>query len=155
MFYGNGTASRAVSLVRGYLGWFVKPTPRQYFESWGQCGKTYDEAANGTYTRYHIRVRRTARTTSTWGTTSLGTPHHEDFVWPWHGRGCYHAVDKGGLYEGGGLKSGFTRGRELMQSTFSGRGHGVVLRSFGNTIEKRQCDGDPAGSDGQIAFIRI
>jgi len=155
VFYGNGTASRALSLVRSYLGWGVRPTPKQFFESWGQCGKTYDEAASGTMARYHIRVRRTARTTSTWGITSLGTPHHEDFIFPYGPAGCFHAVDKGGLYQGQGLTSGFTLGRQVIGDEFARRGHSTSLRPYGNTIETRQCDGDYAGSDGRIAFIRI
>ena len=151
----TATAPAAESAAGQHLLQSVLAAPKQFFESWGNCGKTYDEAANGTFSRYHIRVRRTARTTSAWGITSLATPHHEDFVWPWHGAGCLHAVDKGGLYDGGGLKSGFSLARELIRSTFQTRGHAVSIRSYGNTIEKRQCDGDPAGSDGQIAFIRI
>ncbi|MGH3043053.1 MAG: hypothetical protein ACRDNG_15195 [Gaiellaceae bacterium] len=90
-----------------------------------------------------------------WGTTTVGTPHHEDWVSTCNFGAGGHAVDKGGVDKGEGLRSGFDQGRDLM-SSMGGSGHYPGGSSnWGNTQEFKQCDGDWAGSHGTVWWIHI
>jgi hypothetical protein len=161
VFYGSATGARTMNHIRYHTGWPIKPTLHQNFSSWGVCGKTYDEAASGRWyhSRYHVRVRKTARRTSLVGTTTLSTPHHEDYL---KGRSihpfCTHPVDKGGVGpNGGGLMSGFTQGRDELFSRMVSSSHhnNTAWVQWGNTREFRQCDGDYAGGDGWVVYVLV
>ena len=167
VFYGYAKASRALNHVQAHTGWSVRPTPRQSFETWGNCGKTYGELASGRFweDRFHVRVRKASRRYGTWGTTALATPHHEDYIWwnpgfqsPQDKIKCIHAVDKGGVGpNGGGLYSGFMRGRDELvnRMTTSAHHRPVYMAYWQNTREFKQCDQDWAGSDGYVAWVKI
>jgi hypothetical protein len=82
------------------------------------------------------------------GITARGDAHHEDFVWY-----CGHAVDKGGLSNG--LSSGFDQGRRAIYDAFHGVHDCAGATYWGNTREFKQCDGDYAGSNGNVGWWRI
>jgi hypothetical protein len=154
VFYGSATGLRSQNHLRYHSGWDGDPDASQYFASHGICGPTSYETYNdcGTCTRFHIRMRKTYHDDATWGTTTTGTPHHEDWVWY-----CGHAVDKGGVNRGDGLQSGFDQGRSRIYSIFyNANGHGFGGTSnWGNTQEFQQCDGDWAGSHGSVYWFPI
>jgi len=110
VFYGYATGMRSNNHVRAHTGWSGGAGGGQYFTSHGHCGPSHrhSESAGPISSRYHIRMRQTYDTDPHWGTTTVATPHHEDFV-----STCTppnHAVDKGGLGRGQGLWSGFDQG---------------------------------------------
>jgi len=152
VFYGYGTADRSLNHVRNHLGWNDESGTSQSFSSHNACGVMYGQKASGCFLcdRYHIRVRKTHDGDAVYGTTSVGAPHHEDFVWT-----CLppsHAVDKGGA--GTGLASGFDQGRQAVYQAFAGP-HGGFFQYWGNTAKKKQCDGDYAGSNGNVFWTPV
>jgi hypothetical protein len=160
VFYGYGIADRANNHVRHHTGWGGGTGGGQYFASHGVCGAGTRHAENGTFTRYHIRMRSTTHSDIAWGQTATGTPHHED--WITGDPGCHggfggHAVDKGGVSQGPLSWSGFDMGRLRIFNALDGKpGHtfaGSV--NWGNTQEFKQCDDDKAGSNGIVYWIRI
>jgi hypothetical protein len=153
VFYGYATASRTSNHIKFHTGWGGGSGGNQYFASHGECGGTtyQDYSACGTCTRYHVRMRQTYDDDATFGTTTTGTPHHEDWTY------CGHAVDKGGVNLGGGGQSGFDQGRSRIYTALaSASGHGYGGDSnWGNTQEFQQCDHDWAGSHGSVFWFRI
>jgi hypothetical protein len=154
VFYGSATAGRTQNHIQYHSGWGGSSGGGQYFASHGVCGGTTHQAYSdcGTCTRFHIRLRKTYHDDATWGTTTTGTPHHEDWIWY-----CGHAVDKGGVDKGEGLQSGFDQGRGKIYSILYGKsGHAFGgTTNWGNTQEFKQCDGDWAGSHGSVYWFHI
>jgi hypothetical protein len=150
VFYGSATAERTLNHIRFHTGWTDTGGSMQSFSSEGVCGEMYGQAASGAtwQSRFHIRVKRTYDADATWGVTSRGDAHHEDFVWY-----CGHAVDKGGVSSG--LWSGFDQGRRAIYDAFSGSHEYAGVTYWGNTREFKQCDGDYAGSNGNVGWWRI
>jgi hypothetical protein len=102
-------------------------------------------------------MRKTYHDDATLGTTTTGTPHHEDWVPSCNSGFGGHAVDKGGVNLGGGADSGFDQGRQRIFSALSGQpGHPFGgYSSWGNTQEFKQCDGDWAGSHGSVIWFKM
>ncbi len=131
----------------------------QHFGTSGQClAQTVDKSSCLLIacTRWHIRGRLAAASHAIYGTTTQATPHHEDWVDDIQNPGCLpgnHAVDKGGVQTGG--YSGFSQGRDHIFDGFFQAGHVVETVYWGNTQEFPQCDGDMAGSDGFVDYIKI
>ncbi|MDQ3822457.1 MAG: hypothetical protein M3321_04360 [Actinomycetota bacterium] len=150
VFYVYGTADRSLNHVRNHTGWTDGGLGGgQYFASHGVCGPTYGEKRGSG--GWHIRARKTYDDDVNYGTSTVGTPHHEDIVW------CGHAVDKGGVETQGGLPSGFDQGRQAIVNAFYGAPDHYFggYQYWGNTQEMRQCDGDPAGSNGNVVWFTI
>jgi hypothetical protein len=84
----------------------------------------------------------------------VATPHRED--WYAVKRG---AVERGPqYYEKHG--SGFDRARRQVFSAFKASRAGVALHhvhysNVGNTRSVKQCDGEYAGSNGKVGYIRL
>lgn len=154
VFYSYATAARSQNHLRYHSGWGGDGGGSQYFASHGICGATTYQAFSGcgTCTRYHVRMRQTYDDDDMLGTTTTGTPHHEDWIWY-----CGHAVDKGGFEKGEGLRSGFDEGRSKIYSIFNSvSGHAFGGDSYwGNTQEFKQCDGDWAGSHGSVFWFEM
>jgi hypothetical protein len=150
VFYGYATADRTLNHIRAHTGWGDTGGSTQYFSSEGVCGEMYGQRASGAtwQSRFHIRVRRTYHDDATWGITARGDAHHEDLVWY-----CGHAVDKGGVSSG--LSSGFDRGRRAIYDAFFGSHDYAGAVYWGNTREFKQCDGDYAGSNGNVGWWHI
>ncbi len=151
VFYYKATALISNNHIRTHTGWGGGSGGGQYFASYGVCGATTRHAESGSRTRFHIRMRKTYHEDGTWGITTIGTPHHEDLTY------CGHAVDKGGVDKGEGLWSGFDQGRSRIYNALYGKsGHAFAGSvNWGNTQEFRQCDGDYAGSHGQVYWFRM
>jgi hypothetical protein len=136
--------------IRYHLGWWDTGGSTQSFSSEGVCGTMDGQRASGTVlqSRFHVRVKQTFDGDATWGITARGDAHHEDLVWY-----CGHAVDKGG--GSSGLSSGFDQGRRAIASAFMGVHDYGGTTYWGNTRQFKQCDGDYAGSDGNVDWWRI
>jgi len=150
VFYGSATATRTLNHIRFHTGWSSSGGSMQSFSSEGVCGEMDGQVASGAVwqSRFHIRVKRTYDDDPTWGITSRGDAHHEDFVWY-----CGHAVDKGGISTG--LWSGFDQGRRAIYDAFLGQHTYAGVTYWGNTREFKQCDGDYAGSNGNVGWWHI
>jgi hypothetical protein len=157
VFYGYADADRTNNHIKFHAGWGGGTGGGQHFASHGVCGAGTRHAESGTFTRYHIRMRKTYHGDATWATTTTGTPHHEDWVstcnWGLGG----HAVDKGGVSQSGSNWSGFDMGRKrIFQALYGKTGHNFAGSvNWGNTREFKQCDGDKAGSNGTVFWFRI
>ena len=149
LFVGEGWALRSLNHIEFHTGWDNESGPSQRFQSHGECGDMHGQRGSGGLfsSRWHVRVRRTAHADATYGTTSLATPHHEDFVWY-----CGHAVDKNGA-EGSGFDQGRRRLARLMAESIFHDESG--LRYWGNDRDFKQCDGDWAGSNGYVRYIAV
>lgn len=153
VFYAHATAARTLNHLRAHTGWGGDTSSAQHFASHGICGAAHGEAYSGFFTRYHVRLRRTYHADDVWGTTTVGTPHHEDWV-----SSCGHAVDKGGVSQPWPFnRSGFDMGRKRVFDALYGQPGHTFARSenWGNTQEFRQCDGDYAGSNGTVFWFRM
>ena len=147
VFWESGSSPSALSNIAAHAGWTNTSGSTQYFSDHGTCRSMDGQRASacGTCTRFHVRVEAVADADPTWGVTSRGDAHHEDFVWY-----CGHAVDSNGA-----SGSGFDQGRRELRQRLEAGGHGWQSRYWGNTRNFRQCDGDYAGSDGYTVFARI
>jgi hypothetical protein len=150
VFYANATEDRVLNHLAFHAGWADTGGSTQSFSSEGVCGEMAGQLASGYVfeSRLHIRVRRTYDADATWGITARGDAHHEDFVWY-----CGHAVDKGGASSG--VSSGFDQGRRAIYDALSGIHTYAGTAYWGNTREFKQCDGDYAGSNGNVGWWRI
>ena len=164
VFYAYATGSRTLNHIKAHTGWGGGSGGGQYFASHGICGAGTQHAESGLFTRYHIRMRKTYDGDTTWrGTTTVGTPHHEDWIDTINELDCWpgnHAVDKGGVsqpYPYNQGNSGFDQGRKRIFNALYGQsGHTYALsENWGNTQEFKQCDGDWAGSNGTVFWFRI
>jgi len=164
VFYNLATTDRVNQNIDAHTdldaGASVNP---QNFGVNGVClGQTVDKSSCAIMacTRWHIRGLQSPVTHATYGSTTQSTPHHEDWVESVFNPGCNilglfgnHAVDKGGVSSG--MFSGFDQGREHIWDGFSAAGHTGELQYWGNTQEFPQCDGDLAGSNGYVRYIKI
>lgn len=152
VFYGGAWGAHTLNHIQAHAGWSNTSGSTQYFSSHSVCGEMAGQRASGglTSSRFHIRIRKTYDADNTWGITSRGDAHHEDFVWY-----CGHAVDKGG--QGVGPNSGFDQGRRAIYNAFYGIAHHHFAGNvyWGNTRLFRQCDGDLAGSNGYVGWFRV
>lgn len=147
VFYTWGTWDRALSQTQSHAGWSDTSGSDQYFVDHGNCALRHGQRANGDglSSRYHIRVRG-QHSDTTFGWTSTGDAHHEDFVTSCPG----HAVDQNGP-----SGSGFDQGRRQLLATFDNAGHSWFETFWGNTQTLLQCDGGGASSDGWVDFIQL
>jgi hypothetical protein len=171
VFYGRGAGGE-------YLpGQWYKNPPRKghiyYHTGWGRHsgeGTQYFKYVEGCYSnidvqpaeaapfpnsRYHMRLFPLDDYAG--GPYLLGTPHHEDWVLRCPG----HAVDMGSSDPDHPVRtdngSGFDRGRRKLAIRF-GKGrhrHRVTSHHWGNTKARMQCDGEYAGSNGNVAWIKV
>jgi hypothetical protein len=143
VFWDWGTWDRAVNNIHAHAGWYDDGGSGQYFFDNGNCHfMTAQRASDGvSSTRFHIRLHPIYHDAS-YGWTTIGDAHHEDFVWH-----CGHAVDSNGP-EG----SGFDQGRRQLRILQEWGGHGWFSEWWGNTQNFQQCDGDYASSDGYTVF---
>lgn len=184
VFFGTGSNDYLVRSGKGHIyyhtGWthHTYPAGKTEGESYYGAGSlgclpslTFQpaEAPGPFHSRYHVR-RFAASAGNGWkdahgNDVTLATPHHEDWV-----QGCSngtgnHAVDKGAVDRGSEWEtdkgSGFDRGRRKLRVRFSKDPRGGVGRHkifnayWGNTRSKKQCDGDWAGGDGNVAWIGV
>ncbi|HEU6443722.1 MAG TPA: hypothetical protein VFL61_01555 [Gaiellaceae bacterium] len=161
IFWNLATTDRVNQNINAHTDLDAGASPNgQDFGYNGAClAQTVDKSSCSLIacTRFHIRGRQSTTTHATYGTTTQSTPHHEDWVNQYFS-GCWpgnHAVDKGGVETQGGLPSGFDQGREHILDGFAPAGHVYEINFWGNTQEFPQCDGDLAGSNGVVYYIKI
>lgn len=152
VFFGStGHAAGAAAAVEQHAGWSVSGGGSQglnVHQGNGNyaCKGTDHQRANGTLSRFHVRLWFVNATSGQSTMKSVGTPHHEDFV---TSPPCGHAVDSNGP-----TGSGFDWGRrKLSEEMFDGGHTGQQNQYWGNTANFRQCDGDLAGSSGTGVLI--
>lgn len=78
VFYRNATGAAADSAVVSYAGWTNTTGSTQWFISHAACGGMSHQRASGTFSRFHIRMRKTYHNDATLGTTTQASAHHED-----------------------------------------------------------------------------
>jgi hypothetical protein len=153
ILYGrNATPGYVGDRIYLVTGWGNTDGSTQRFLTGGKCGKMDGQLASGTASRFHIRWHKMAGRDRKGRVGVSADPHHEDLA-------CFtppnHAVDKGSVdpnhYEPTPEGSGFDQGRDEVVGKFGG-GKYVY---WGNTKAFKQCDGDWAGSDGRVAFVKL
>ena len=156
VFHGSQAhAEGAAKAVQHHAGWNVTGGGSQgLWVHQGnqnyQCRGTDHQRANGTFSRFHIRLWFVDATFNNNVRKSVGTPHHEDFVTntipP-----CGHAVDQNGP-----TGSGFDWGRRKVSDEMWDGGHtGQQNQYWGNTANFKQCDDGYAGSNGVGVTIPV
>jgi hypothetical protein len=184
IFYGSGagyihTANeiRDQSSVAFPSYMFTDPGPprsgSEYFSDGTTCSDfdtdLADHANSNPSGRYHIRLEAFPPTQSRNGHKTVGTAAHADWVWRSPGNpNCTgflgnifgfgnHAVDKGTANQPTPNGSGFDQGRRRIKQMFRDGNphHDFTVSSYGNTVPKKQCDGDYAGSDGNVLHVRL
>lgn len=169
VYYGDAARSvRTVMDIKKHLGWIPRNADSQYIRDHGDCRGMYTDpgSAPNDKTRFHVRIwgMQSKDTHGRWET--VGTPHHEDWIPfekdPSCGKpfGGKHAVDKGAVdtdkpsdrtREG----SGFDQGRRKIRQKVNTRQHDIKLVDARNTRSFVQCDGDPAGSNGNVLWVSM
>ena len=149
VFWDVGTWDRAVNHTDAHTGWGNQVGGSQYFFDHGVCHQQTTQRASGTFSRYHLRYHPIHHDYFL-GWTTVADAHHEDYVWGCNWPRGGHAVDGNGA---GG--SGFDQGRNALVSIMSAGGHPWYWGWWGNTQNFRQCDGDYAGSNGWVGFIKV
>lgn len=151
VFHGSrGHAAGAAAAVQHHAGWSVSSGGSQglnVHQGNGNyaCRGTDHQRASGTLSRFHVRLWFVDASRGKSVQKSVGTPHHEDWVWTCPG----HAVDSNGP-----TGSGFDWGRrKLSQEMFDGGHTGQQNEYWGNTANFKQCDNDYAGSSGTGVLI--
>ena len=153
VFHGSkGHAHGAASAVEHHAGWSVTIGGSQGLNDHQgngnyTCRGTDHQRASGHLSRFHVRLWFVDASQGKPVQKSVGTPHHEDWVWT-----CpSHAVDSNGP-----TGSGFDWGRrKLSQEMFDGGHTGQQNEWWGNTANFKQCDGDYAGSSGTGVLIPV
>jgi hypothetical protein len=161
VFTRDATAENTRLHLGHHTGW--EPTrigaTDVYFGGAGWCARMDHQLADGSFTRFHVRYRQSPHVDDSFGTVTLATPHHEDYVDPgaaafhgwdcsWHGS---HAVD-----ETGTAGSGFDQGRAKIYQRFTGTHHVYGGTGYwGNTWRFEQCDEGVAWSNGNVGWWRI
>ncbi|MGH8546523.1 MAG: hypothetical protein ACREX3_23490 [Gammaproteobacteria bacterium] len=156
VFYNNATDSNVGTHIQHHTGWQNQSGSLQWYKIHANptvCGRNASSAqrasACGSCDRVHIRFKRTYHGDATWGTTSLGTPHNEDWK---TGGGCFPG--KHAVYD----PYGFQDGRTLIYNNLVAAGGHTFAGSanWGNTALMPQCDGNSVNSlDGKVDYIRM
>jgi len=161
VFY-DGAAKAWLNYYFGlYHGWGDNGGETQYFKTWGNCYEMEGQPSSnlGPRDRYHARYHRGLNSSGgvdidpIWGDYAIAAAHFEDWI---VGDGCGvpgdHAVP-------GGDPSGFDLGRDNVVDNWCNEpnpSHSFAgLWDWGNTLERVQCNGARARSDGLVAFIRV
>lgn len=109
--------------------------------------------------RNHVRLRQRSGRDRYGRRLTLGDAHFENHVGEGPFKGCGlgggHAVSKGTLKEPTSQGSGFDQGRRAMRDAWLRRGRNADERFAGNTHPFKQCDGDEAASNGEVAYMAI
>ncbi len=136
----NAWASDVDRTIRVHAGWSNTSGGDQSLGvgSAKACTLMQYQVASGSFSRFHVRLWRIPGTS---GASKLAADavHHEDFVAECPG----HAVDSNG-----DTGSGFDWADASSWTSSQSGGHEAVGRSWGNTVNFQQCDGDFARSNG-------
>lgn len=112
---------------------------------WGTVVQMVNAAPVGD--RYHIRLHEVTGWDNSWGYTSIGDAHFDNFT-ACHGWEPSHRVPYGGFNS---AKAVFANILRLQ----NGNLHGVAYGYYGNTDPRPQCNGDTPRSDGWLLAARI
>jgi hypothetical protein len=150
----GGTDQRVWVKQGGEFGYSCEGYVAQVANHWGAPSPT------AFFARHHVRLWDVHRGDKpNW---TVGTPHHEyrfakvhchDFTC--HPHTC-HAVDPGTKENQTDGPSGFDRTRRYILTSVQDSGrHPASNAYWGNTASRVHCNGQAAGSNGNVAFIRI
>lgn len=166
VYYGSAATSvRTRKDIQRHLGWIPRGGGVQYIRDHSDCRGMYTDpgSAPNDKTRFHVRLWGIQHRDTEGRWETVGTPHHEDWVkfpqcgsYPGDGG---HAVDKGAVDRKPSDRtpegSGFDQGRRKIRQKVNTRRHDIKIRWFGNTRSFIQCDGDPAGSNGNLLWVSM
>jgi hypothetical protein len=173
VYYGDAAANfRVTQDLRRHTGWFDVGGDggQRVPDGHGNCMVMWDALADHHNVppsgRFHIRIwsgNGEANHKDEQGRyETIGTPHHEDYhrpdvIPPIEGCGVRggHAVDMGTKENPTREGSGFDQGRRRIRQRVNTRRHDVKLVYLGNTRAFRQCDGEDAGSNGNVLWVSI
>jgi hypothetical protein len=157
VFYNNATAANVGTHIQHHTGWTNQEGGTQWYKIHADPTVCAENASTsqrasgcGSCDRTHVRFKQTYHGDATWGTTSIATPHNEQWV-----------VFNGCGYPGGHAVYdpwGFQDGRTMIYNNMVPAGGHTFAGSslWGNTQEMQQCNGDWVGSvDGKVDYIRI
>jgi hypothetical protein len=144
IFYRFGGTQNAANHTAHHTGWGSNIDNPQWFATHGVCYERDGSLASASAwdPRYHIRLRQTYHGDTSFGTTTVGTPHWEEECGT-----IGHAVPP----------NGFTRGRrQLVDHVGILGGHDYYYEYWGNTQPFPQgCHGWVAEGDGVVVWLRI
>lgn len=145
VFYQSATGSRTLNHIQFHTGWTNTSGSSQKFLTHSECYSMSGQRASGglTSSRWHVRVRQTYHSDTTWGTTSAGAAHWENY----HSLLNCHYV----------TQNGFNEGRMIVvEKLVNQGGHNTAgTTDWGNTQRMRQCNGNDAWSNGIVYWIAI
>jgi hypothetical protein len=150
--------------VAKHTGWNSYPLQgNQFIRDHGGCRGVDAQLASNhgiPLSRFHVRLWQKVHPDQKGRWETVGTPHHEDWVQSCKGGRGGHAIDKGAVDRGQEWRtrtgSGFDWGRRTLVEDYRGSRHHQVSNAYwGNTASKKQCDGDYAGSNGNVAWVSV
>lgn len=153
VFYGaRANSTLSAHHIEHHAFWDNTSGSFQAFFTEGNCrGMATQRASSGNASsRFHIRLFPTDHPDRKGRLETVGDAHHEDLVWNSNKGYPCHAVDKNGRQG-----SGFDQGRSKLVNQFRGKHTFGDYAAWGNTRNFKQCDGDYAGSDGNVAWFLI
>lgn len=168
VFHGTAASYRYLGGDKGdihyHTGWDTHPeTGHARYISYGQCNQESGQVAQSlgyAHSRYHIRLWQQPQDHAPGKHVTVGTPHHEYWIWGGDCAPGNHAVDPGAVDRGRGYQleygaSGFDRARSKLARAFNTRHHTIEHVKWGNTQSRKSCDGYWAGSNGTVDLISV
>jgi hypothetical protein len=177
VFYGSaarwdvvGSRSDHKGDVERHTGWSTHAGEApQWYRDADNCWVPSGQLASRSgpfHSRFHIRMWEKIGLDQKARHEVVATPHHEDWIYSTQHIGCNkfgvgnHAIDHGAVDRGAGDRtqngSGFDWGRRELASHYTGsRHHDVTYTYEGNTRSVKQCDGEYAGSNGNVVWISM
>lgn len=156
-FHEDATATKMRTHVEHHTLWTNQQGSPQVYKTHSNptvCAEnsTLSQRASacGSCDRYHIRFRQTYHSDATWGITSIGTPHQEDWI---TGQGCGITGGHAVVYP-----YGFQNGRTVIYNKMVAQGAHPFGGSatWGNTQSLKQCNDTWVSSlDGKVDFIMV
>lgn len=154
-FWDWGTIGRSENNLELHVGMTNQDGSSQTFVDHGNCYDMAGQRADGCAVcqRAHIRLHP-IHYDDYIGWTTVGDAHYE---WWSSAADCFkHVTFANGSFPGiGGTGSGFDLGRYFIRVNMEAGGHSWLSVWWGNTENRRQCNGDYARSDGYTVGVRV
>lgn len=144
VFYRSATGTRSLNHIQAHTGWSSQGGTTQYFQSHGYCREMTGQRGSApllALARWHVRVRTTYHSDSTYRTTAQAGAHRDNTDL------CGHFVPS----------SGFNTARNEVRNQMVPSAHHTHGRTVNsqNNAPMRQCNGLYAASDGYVYWITV